>query len=71
MQNNPYVSAFGNRADGAYACAGTAVNAHAGIDFELAVPHADRTDGALPFAGTTGNTGIANYISHGHILLVE
>lgn len=55
---------FRNSAYRTYACAGAAVDAGVGVDFHLAIAHADCTHGALGFTSATGNTCIADNKCH-------
>ena len=64
-------STFRDSANRASACAGTAVDAFVGSNFEFAVAHADSANGALTFTGTTGNARIIDNVCHNHILLIK
>ena len=54
----------GNRAHGAGALAGAAVDAGAGVDNHVVVAHGDRAHGAGALASTARNAGVTNLTSH-------
>ena len=60
-----YGLALGNRAYGAAASTGTAVNASVRVDNILAVTGRDRADRALALARTAADASVRNYICHG------
>ena len=71
LAGNPCDSAFFDSAYRASACAGTAVDALSGIDFEFAIAHADSANGASTFTSTAADASIFNNVCHYDFLLNE
>ena len=64
---NPKKLLLGNCAYGALCFARAAVDALVGVDFVLAVAHADSVDGALSLARAASDAFVGNYMCHDSI----